>query len=117
MPNVQIPTRRHLEILTLLAEGLTREQIGERLFISANTVKSHLHTLASELGARNAVHLVTIFYQKGWLAFPSPPTGCESRSPTTDLPCRLPNLRAAHTHGHEARIEWAVGRQERFLDD
>lgn len=43
-------TPRELEILRLVAEGLTDPQVAERLIISKRTVSAHLHTIYSKLG-------------------------------------------------------------------
>ena len=53
---------REREVLDLLAAGLTNIQIGEKLFISANTVKRHLKAVFEKLGVNNraaAAALVT----------------------------------------------------------
>jgi ATP/maltotriose-dependent transcriptional regulator MalT len=42
-------TRREVDVLRLVAEGLTDLQIAERLALSANTVHSHLHSIYSKL--------------------------------------------------------------------
>ena len=55
-------TDREREVLDLLAEGLTNQGIGEKLFISANTVKRHLKSVFEKLGVGNraaAAALVT----------------------------------------------------------
>jgi DNA-binding CsgD family transcriptional regulator len=44
-------TKREAEVLALLGEPLTYAEIGERLFISARTVESHVITLRRKLGA------------------------------------------------------------------
>jgi DNA-binding NarL/FixJ family response regulator len=46
-------SERQLEVLTLVAEGCSYEEIGARLFISANTVKFHLRSIYLRLGVRN----------------------------------------------------------------
>jgi two-component system, NarL family, nitrate/nitrite response regulator NarP len=46
---------RQLEVLRLVAEGYSYEEIGRRLFISANTVKFHLRAIYMRLGVRNRV--------------------------------------------------------------
>lgn len=43
-------TKRHYEILSLMAEGLNREQIAARLFIEPRTVRCHLNTIYKRLG-------------------------------------------------------------------
>ncbi len=52
---------RQMEVLELLAEGCSYEQIAVRLFISVNTVKFHVRSIFSHLGVRNrmaAAHLL-----------------------------------------------------------
>ena len=44
-------TDRELAVLTLVAEGMTQRQIAAQLFISHNTVKSHLKNAYRKLGA------------------------------------------------------------------
>lgn len=53
-------TPRELEILGLIAAGLSNREIGERLFVSENTVKTHSSRLFDKLAAKRrtqAVHL------------------------------------------------------------
>ncbi len=44
---------RELEVLRLLAAGASNRQIGDRLVISAGTVKAHLHSIYSKLEVHN----------------------------------------------------------------
>lgn len=46
-------TRRELEILQLVAEGLSNEEIGKKLFISPKTVKTHLGNIFDKLQVNN----------------------------------------------------------------
>src|ERR1700676_2568135 len=45
-------TRRELEILELIAEGMSNREIAEKLFVSENTVKTHSSRVFDKLGAR-----------------------------------------------------------------
>jgi DNA-binding NarL/FixJ family response regulator len=48
-------TERESQVLVLCAEGLTNREIGAKLFIGAETVKSHLRAVFAKLGLRNRV--------------------------------------------------------------
>lgn len=51
-------TKRELEILSLIAEGLSNREIGERLFVSEHTVKSHSSRLFEKLEASRRTQAV-----------------------------------------------------------
>jgi NarL family two-component system response regulator LiaR len=51
-------TRRELEILELVARGLSNREIGETLFVSENTVKTHCSRAFDKLGARRRTQAV-----------------------------------------------------------
>jgi DNA-binding CsgD family transcriptional regulator len=51
-------TPRELEILDAVAEGLSTREIGERLFVSENTVKTHTARLFDKLSARRRTQVV-----------------------------------------------------------
>ncbi len=58
-------TGREREILTLVARGLNNDQIGERLFISPATVKTHLARVMGKLDAHDRAQLVVRAYEGG----------------------------------------------------
>jgi len=51
-------TAREQEVLDLIAEGLSNREIGERLFVSENTVKTHSARLFGKLGVDRRVRAV-----------------------------------------------------------
>ena len=48
----QEPTMREVEVLQLISDGLVNREIGVRLFLSEETVKSHVRHLLAKLQAR-----------------------------------------------------------------
>jgi LuxR family transcriptional regulator len=54
------PTRRELQILGLVADGMTTKEIGHELCLSDRTVDNHLRRLTSRLDARSRAHAVAI---------------------------------------------------------
>ncbi len=63
--NHQDISDRELEVLDLLSNGLTDQEIGEKLFISHHTANSHRKSLIQKLNAKNTVELVRIALDKG----------------------------------------------------
>ena len=53
-------TPRELEILQLIADGLSNREIAERAFVSENTVKTHSSRLFEKLGARRRTQAVQL---------------------------------------------------------
>lgn len=51
-------TKRELEILSLIADGLSNREIAEKLFVSENTVKTHSSRLFDKLNARRRTQAV-----------------------------------------------------------
>ena len=60
-------TRRELEILELIAAGLSNKEIAERIFVSENTVKTHSSRLFEKLGARRRTQAVQLGKERGLL--------------------------------------------------
>jgi DNA-binding CsgD family transcriptional regulator len=60
-------TRREIQIVRLIAEGLNSQEIGCRLFISANTVNTHRRNIMHKVGARNCAQLVAYAQEKGMI--------------------------------------------------
>ncbi|OTA40521.1 MAG: DNA-binding response regulator [Symbiobacterium thermophilum] len=60
-------TEREREVLTLIAHGLTNQQIAERLFISIKTVQAHRANLMEKLDLHDAVELTKFAIKSGLL--------------------------------------------------
>ncbi|MCY0978053.1 response regulator transcription factor [Chryseobacterium wangxinyae] len=58
-PNIKEPlTRREMEILKLICDGYSSKDIGEKLFISINTVETHRKRILMKLNVKNSVGVV-----------------------------------------------------------
>ncbi|HEX4726142.1 MAG TPA: response regulator transcription factor [Pseudonocardiaceae bacterium] len=58
-------TSREREVVTLVAGGLSNEEIAERLYLSPLTAKTHVNRAMVKLGARDRAQLVVIAYESG----------------------------------------------------
>jgi DNA-binding NarL/FixJ family response regulator len=56
---------REREIMHLMAEGNTAEQIGDRITVSVETVRTHVRNVIRKLQARNRVHAIAIALERG----------------------------------------------------
>ena len=64
----QEPTGREIEVLQLISDGLVNREIGQRLFLSEETVKSHVRHLLAKLQARSRAHAVAVGLRRGIIA-------------------------------------------------
>jgi DNA-binding NarL/FixJ family response regulator len=58
-------TEREREVLALVGEGLTNEEIAARWVVSPATVKTHVNRAMTKLGARDRAQLVVVAYESG----------------------------------------------------
>lgn len=61
-------TPRELEVLRLIAEGLSNREMAERLFVSENTVKTHTSRVFDKLGASRRTQAVQLAKRQGLIA-------------------------------------------------
>ena len=67
LPSGEHLTRRQIEVLTLLEEGLSNKQISAKLNITEPTVKLHIHGLFHKLGATNRTQIILKAQKLGFL--------------------------------------------------
>ncbi len=58
-------TDREREIVALVAEGLSNQEIADRLFVSFSTAKTHVSHVLTKLDLRDRIHIVIYAYQHG----------------------------------------------------
>jgi DNA-binding NarL/FixJ family response regulator len=58
-------TEREKEVLVLVARGLSNQEIGQQLFVTPATAKTHVSRLLMKLGARDRTQLVVVAYESG----------------------------------------------------
>lgn len=56
-------TPRQLEVLALIADGYKNAEIGAKLFLSEETIKTHVRQIIMELRATNRAHAVAIGFR------------------------------------------------------
>jgi len=65
LSNSEFLTKRELEVLNLLAQGLSDREIAQRLFISPRTVGTHVSNILTKLGVKNRTQAVLLAQEKG----------------------------------------------------
>lgn len=64
-PKAEQLSEREVQVLSLVAEGMSNRDIGERLCLSALTVKSHLARISRKLGTGDRAEMVAIAFRSG----------------------------------------------------
>ncbi len=73
-------TPREIDVLTLVARGFGNKEVGDMLGTASGTVKAHVQSILSKLGAKDRTHAVTIALRRGIIHLHSP-----------DLAAAIPN--------------------------
>ena len=58
-------TERETEVLRLIATGLSNAEIGQRIYVTENTVKTHVARILTKLSVRDRVQAVVVAYESG----------------------------------------------------
>ena len=65
-------TAREIDVLSLVARGLGNKEVGDVLGTASGTVKAHMQSILSKLGAKDRTHAVTIALRRGIIHLHSP---------------------------------------------
>jgi DNA-binding NarL/FixJ family response regulator len=65
-------TAREVDVLSLVARGLGNKEVGDVLGTASGTVKAHMQSILSKLGAKDRTHAVTIALRRGIIHLHSP---------------------------------------------
>jgi two-component system, NarL family, response regulator DevR len=60
-------TERELDVLALLADGLTNSEIAARLVVSVHTVRNHVANISTKLGAHSKLEVLSVAIRQGLL--------------------------------------------------
>lgn len=63
--SLEVLTAREREVVAMVAQGLSNEEIAEKMYVSPLTVRTHVQRAMSKLGVQNRAQLVVIAFQSG----------------------------------------------------
>ncbi|MFF2556435.1 response regulator [Nocardia sp. NPDC058058] len=63
--SLEVLTAREREVVAMVAEGLSNEEIAEKMYVSPLTVRTHVQRAMSKVGVQNRAQLVVIAFQSG----------------------------------------------------
>jgi DNA-binding NarL/FixJ family response regulator len=69
---VELLTTRERDVVALVAEGLSNEEIADRWYVSQATVRTHVSRAMTKLNARDRAQLVVFAYRSGLASIPAP---------------------------------------------
>jgi DNA-binding NarL/FixJ family response regulator len=66
-PGSESLSEREMEVLSLVAEGLSNREIAKRLYITEGTVKNHISNVLRKLGFRDRTQAALYAQEHGWI--------------------------------------------------
>jgi DNA-binding NarL/FixJ family response regulator len=63
-------TQREMQVLELMAHGMSNQEIAAQLVLALNTVRNHVQSLLGKLGAHSKLEAVATAARQGWVKFP-----------------------------------------------
>lgn len=60
-------TPKELEVLILVAKGLSNSEIGEKIFVTSHTVKAHISSIIRKLGVANRTEAIYVAMKKHYI--------------------------------------------------
>ena len=96
--------------MDLLAQGLTGEQVAERLFLSPETIKTHIRNAMNKLEANTRVHAIAIALREGFISA-RPGARERRRSRAGRRSASAPPPRPAHAADDRRRLRGGAGRR------
>ncbi|PWK05955.1 response regulator [Tumebacillus permanentifrigoris] len=66
-PVTDLLTEREMDVLRLIGQGMTNQQIGETLYIGIKTVKTHVSNILAKLSVEDRTQAAILAIRKGWV--------------------------------------------------
>jgi DNA-binding NarL/FixJ family response regulator len=103
-------SRREYQVLQLISDGMENQAIAKALFVSVETIRTHVKSILRKLHARDRAHAVAVAFRLGVLVTHREGPGSdvpEARTPET----RAPETRAPASNGHPVSQGKPQGKQ------
>lgn len=97
-------TEREQSVLEFISQGMSNPAIGQKLFLTEDTIKTHVYRLMIKLGARNRAHAVARGFELGLLGQPRLLDLDPVRVPREDVLVFVARWRAVHGEGYRTEV-------------
>jgi DNA-binding CsgD family transcriptional regulator/N-acetylneuraminic acid mutarotase len=85
-------SEREIEVIRLLAAGLSNKEIAGQLYLSVNTIKVHLRNIFVKLDVQSRTEATLAAIQRGWVNVPQSQTGAQPAAEMIYAPVELPRI-------------------------